>query len=236
MAVPFAFGLLFKKAYGQTTPASGVLNYALTLEYLESEFYIKAVAMAPFPDAVFKQSFTAIRDHEVAHVTFLQIAIKGAGGTPVAKPTFDFSAGSGSGNGVFKEVFNNYDLLLAVSQAFEDTGVWAYKGQAGNLISNAAVLNAALHIHSVEARHVAHIRKMRMVKGAPVKPWISDNDTGGIGALMQAIYNGEESTKQAAIEITNINGKSISAAAASEAFDEPLTKAQVLAIVDPFIA
>lgn len=237
MAIPFAFGSMFKKAYGQTTTSVlDVLNYALTLEYLESEFYTKAVAMAPFPDAISKQSFTTIRDHEVAHVTFLQTAIKGAGGMPVAKPTFDFSAGNGSGMGPFKDVFTNYDLLLAVSQAFEDTGVRAYKGQAGNLMSNAAVLNAALRIHSVEARHASHIRKMRMDKGAPVKPWISGNDTGGIGAAVQAIYAGEENTKQATIEITNINGKTISAAAASEAFDEPLTKDQVLAIVDPFIA
>ena len=48
-------------------------------------------------------------------------------------------------------------------------------------------------------------------------------------------YNGEEITSQAGIEIVNINGTGISANAASEAFDEPLTKEQVLMIVDPFI-
>jgi len=52
---------------------------------------------------------------------------------------------------------------------------------------------------------------------------------------VQASYNGEESTSQASVEIVNINGQSISAAAASEAFDEPLTKDQVLMIVDPFL-
>ena len=56
-----------------------------------------------------------------------------------------------------------------------------------------------------------------------------------IGEIVQASYNGEENTKQATLEIVNINGQSISAAAASEAFDEPLTKEQVLAIIDPFL-
>jgi len=67
-----------------------------------------------------------------------------------------------------------------------------------------------------------------------LKPWITGKESG-IGAAVQASYDGEEITNQATIEIVNINGKEISASAASEAFDEPLTMAQVLAIVDPFI-
>ena len=138
-------------------------------------------------------------------------------------------------NGPFKDAFTNYPLFLAVAQTFEDTGVRAYKGQAANLIANNDVLTAALQIHSVEARHASHIRQMRKAMGANVKPWITGKDTGGIGSLVQASYNGEENTMQAGVEIVNINGKSISADAASEAFDEPLTKDQILAIVDPFI-
>ncbi|MCK7559841.1 hypothetical protein MKQ70_34840 [Chitinophaga sedimenti] len=57
-----------------------------------------------------------------------------------------------------------------------------------------------------------------------------------MGAGVQAVYDGEELTTQATINIVNLNGFTISADAASEAFDEPLNKAQVLAIVDPFIA
>jgi hypothetical protein len=53
--------------------------------------------------------------------------------------------------------------------------------------------------------------------------------------LVQPSYNGEENTEQATIQITNINGFDISADSASEAFDEPLTAEQVLAIVDGFI-
>ena len=82
---------------------------------------------------------------------------------------------------------------------------------------------------------------MRKARGSAlvsgdVKPWITGKESGIASAAVQPSYDGEEVTTQAGIEITNINGKSIAAAAASEAFDEPLTMQQVLQIVDPFIA
>jgi hypothetical protein len=236
LTLPFAFGSMFKKAYGQT-PSSiiDVLNFALTLEYLEAEFYKKAVSTAGLiPAGAAVGALTTIRDHEVAHVNFLRTAIQGAGGTPVSMPTFDFTAGNGSNNGPYANVFSNYDTLLAVSQAFEDTGVRAYKGQAAALMSNNDVLTAALRIHSVEARHASHIRQMRRARGADVKPWITNNNAGGVPGVA-AIYAGEENATQAGVPITNINGLAISMEDATEAFDEPLTMSQVLQIVDPFI-
>ncbi len=233
-SLPIALGTMFKKSYGQT-PASviDVLNFALTLEYLESNFYIKGVA-APglIPAGPGLTAITTIRDHEAAHVNFLRTAITASGGTPVSftADSFDFTA-----KGTFADVFSNYDTFLAVSQALEDTGVRAYKGQAPNLMSNNDVLTAALNIHSVEARHAAHIRQMRKARGADVKPWITGKETG-IGAAAQPNYNGEEVTTQAGVNIVNINGFTISADAASEAFDEPLTKDQVTALVTPFFA
>ena len=77
---------------------------------------------------------TTIRDHELAHVNFLKSAISAAGGTPIGQPVFDFTGGNGSGNGPFAGAFADYELFLAVAQVLEDTGVRAYKGQAGNLI------------------------------------------------------------------------------------------------------
>lgn len=236
-SLPFALGSMFKKAYAQTASADveAVLQFALTLEYLEAEFYTKGVAAAGLvPAGAALAAITTIRDHENQHVTFLRTAISSLGKTPVSKPTFDFSAGNGSNTGPFANVFSDYDTFLAVAQTFEDTGVRAYKGQAGALIGSGGVLTAALNIHSVEARHAAHIRQMRKARGANVKPWIAGQDTG-IGAIVQASYAGEELETQAGIKITGINGQMISVAAATEAFDEPLTKAQILAIVDPFI-
>ncbi|WP_423148562.1 ferritin-like domain-containing protein [Rubrolithibacter danxiaensis] len=236
-SLPLALGSMFKKAYGQTANSViDVLQFALTLEYLENEFYQNAFTVNPslIPAGPAQGAIAAIRDHEKAHVDFLKSTITALGSTPVSKPTFDFSAGNGSGNGPFKDVYTNYDLFLAVAQTFEDTGVRAYKGQAPALVQQNAILEAALNIHSVEARHASHIRQMRKARGADVKPWITGKESG-IGAAVQASYDGEENTKQANVEITNINGFEISADAASEAFDEPLTKEQILAIVNPFI-
>jgi rubrerythrin len=242
--VPIALGSLFKKSYGQSSTQKilDVLNFALTLEYLEADFYNRGLAAGSLiPEGVDRMSIQVIADHENAHVQFLRSAIMSLGGTPVPMPTFDFTAGNGSYAGPFAAVFTNYDLFLAVSQTFEDTGVRAYKGQAGNLISSNEILRAALRIHSVEARHAAHVREMRsrrpsgLVVGMP-QPWITLDQSNIASPLVQKSYEGEDNTIQAGIEITGINGLTfISREDASEAFDEPLSKDQVLMIVDPFI-
>ena len=237
-SLPLMMASMFKKSYGQTsTSVVNILNFALTLEFLESEFYKKGVGTAGLIPAADIPGFTLIRDHEAAHVAALKATILALQGTPVnyTAASFDFTAGNGSMTGPYATVFTNYDTFLAVSQAFEDTGVRAYKGQAGNLISNNDVLQAALQIHSVEARHAAYVRYLRQKKGATAnKPWITGNDAGGIPGVA-AVYAGEENTTQATVQITGINGMSISANAASESFDEPLTMEQVNAIVAPFI-
>jgi hypothetical protein len=242
-AIPFALGSMFQKAYSSPTAPTDIifdtLNFALTLEYLEANFYIKAVASGIIPTGDALTSLTVIRDHENEHVNFLKTAISAAGGTPVSftAASFDFTA-----KGTFPNVFSDYGTLLAVAQTFEDTGVRAYKGQAPNLISNNDYLTAALQIHSVEARHAAHLREMRKMAnllvppGVDVKPWITLNQSGIGTSAVQASYNGEENVTQAGVAITNIGGFPISAAAASEAFDEPLSKDQVTAIVTPFFA
>ena len=241
-ALPLVLSGMFQKAYGQTTGNAAVidvLNFALTLEHLEYRFYQRGVsAIGLIPAGAATTAISSIRDNELAHVNFLKTTITSLGGTPVSEPTFDFSAGNGSNVGPFVTVFTNYQTFLAVAQVFEDTGVRAYKGQAGNLLQQGDILQAALNIHSVEARHASHIRQMRKAAGfGDVKPWITGKDpgVGSANSIVQASYNGEESTTQAGVSIINIGGQSISANAASECFDEPLTKAEVLAIVDPFI-
>lgn len=241
-AVPVALGSLFQKAYAGPTSTKDtvvdILNYALTLEYLESEFYMNGLMSSGLiPGGAATGAIQTISKHETAHVLFLQNTIKALGGMPVAKPTFDFTAGSGTGNGPFKDVFTNFETFLNVAQTFEDTGVRAYKGRAAEIVQGGPYLTAALQIHSVEARHAAHIREMRKAYGSGignVKPWITGNMSGINSPVVQPSYNGEDLTVQATINIVNINGFAISADAASEAFDEPLTKAQVLAIVGPF--
>lgn len=245
-SLPLALSAMFNKAYGQTpTSVTDVLNYALTLEYLEAEFYTNIVGSAGYltASAAAQGALTKIRDDENKHVAFLKTVL---GSAAVAKPTFDFTGGKGSGTGPFMGYLASYAVQLAMAQTFEDTGVRAYKGQAANLQSNKTVLTAALNIHSVEARHASHIRQMRRALDAavpanqkPLKPWITLNYSGIEFAAAQAninlSYAGEEVTTQAGVNIVGLGGAFNDAKAASEGFDEPLTKEQILTIVAPFI-
>lgn len=241
-ALPFALGTIFKKAYGTTsgTDIVAVLNFALTLEHMEAAFYAQGMAKSGLvtDTAYIKQ----IGTDEANHVTFLTSVIKSLNGTPVdAKSSYDFTVG-----GAFPTVFTDYSVFLAVAETLEDTGVRAYKGQAGYLQGNQTILTAALGIHAVEARHASAIRYLRMVKGAAVMPWITStaalsNDSGI--AAVNANYAGatpENTTMQGGVDITQLpsveSSSSTSVATATAAFDEPLTTAEVLTLVGPILA
>ncbi len=212
-AIPFALGGVFKEAFGKSNDLiNDTLNFALTLEYLENEFYIAGLAATSLIPTANKATFQQISKHETAHVKFLTDTIKSLNGTPVPKPTFDFTA-----KGAYADVFTNFATFLAVSQAFEDTGVRAYKGQAGNLMTNDVVLQAALQIHSVEARHAAQVRRLRMQKG-----WITGNQTDVTS--IAAVYAGDDNTNQGGVTVAN-----------TAAFDEPLEMSAVLTIAGQFI-
>ncbi len=230
-SIPIALGALAKDVYGQApSDVIDVLQFALLLEYLESDFYTRGSASPGMIPAAVSTVFTTIRDHENTHVGAL-IAVLGAKGvTPRVKPTFDYTAkGNLAG---FNFGASQYSTFLAVAQAFEDTGVRAYKGQAGRLINDKPVLNAALAIHSVEARHASMIRRIRGGKG-----WITGNSRGDLPAFTQGVYDGEDNVNQGGVIITTLTGASDNGGAngATEAFDEPLTMAQVVAIVTPFL-
>jgi rubrerythrin len=211
-SMPVAFGLMAKNAFAQGAglPQAiiDVLNFALTLEYLEDEFYrsgLDSGVIAAADQPVFQQ----ISKHETAHVALLQSVL---GGSAVAKPTFDFTAG-----GAFPDPFADYPTFQALSQGFEDTGVRAYKGQAPALMANDDILTTALRIHSVEARHASEVRRLRGQKG-----WITGNQTD-LPAAAAPTYAGEEA------------GQGVTTAESAEAFDEPLTMEQVNAIAGLFI-
>ncbi len=232
-SVPVAIAAFAQRAFGQgglPQVVIDVLNFALTLEYLEAEFYVTGAGKPGLIPASDLPIFHTIRDHEVAHVNYLKGVL---GGAAIAKPTFDFTAGNGSGAGLYADVFTHYATFKAVAQAFEDTGVRAYKGQAPALQPYDAVLQAALTIHSVEARHAAEVRRLRgnFSELPPNKGWITRNLTDIPGTA--EIYAGEQHTVHGGLDVTSVTPVGLDAV--TEAFDEPLTKAQVLAIVDPFI-
>ena len=121
----------------------GILNFALTLEYLEAAFYKEAKGRAGASGDLKRLIDTIARDED-EHVGALTETIKKLGGKPVAEPKFDFPY---SGTGGF----------LGLAQTLEDTGVSAYNGAAPQ-IKSGEVLEAAGSIVQVEARHAAAIR------------------------------------------------------------------------------
>lgn len=211
-----------QKAYAGHEGTSNILNFALLLEFLESEFYNMGLDSGVIPEGEEQRIFMQIAKHENQHVEFLQSAINSLGETPIEKPAFDFTA-----NGSF-DPFNNYQQFLALSQAFEDTGVRAYKGQAP-FIPIKDVLTAALQIHSVEARHAARVRRLRDEKG-----WITGSDRGSLPAVTQRIYSNEDRVMQGGVDVTTITP--VGSDGITEAFDEPLNRSEVRIIASMFLA
>ena len=277
-SVPIALAVLSKDLYGQAISADikGVLDFALALEIFENEFY-KAVLGRSRSDAQ-NNAFAAVRvlaatvpgavntldqiqKHEVSHVATLQAA----GATNVfglTEASFDFTGNRGVGGpGPFAKATTDLPFLLEVAQGAEDTGVRAYKGQAGNLNTTPGLLEAALRIHSVEARHASRIRRMRRAAAsAPSTVRWSGTVRGGGAAAAGAtdagpnaaavtgafdkIYGAgansttapsESNTTHAGINVaTGLANAQFGVDAATEAFDEPLDRADVVAIVQGF--
>jgi serine-rich repeat adhesion-like glycoprotein len=129
-----------------------VLNFALTLEYLESTFYEEAKTRAKASGEL-KQLIALLAEDEKQHVEALTATIKQLGGKPVKEPKFDFEYSDTAG-------------FLKLAQTFEDTGVSAYNG-AAPAIKSKEVLGAAGSIVQVEARHAATIRLQADEEPAP---------------------------------------------------------------------
>lgn len=269
-AIPLAVGSLFNKAYGQTTTLDAnvvaTLNLALQLEYLEYYYYDTALNSSGLLNAEQTTAFTTIRNDERLHINTLRGVL---GSAAIADPTragYDYTASQnrrrtalfpalGGTTAPTTGTFTDNAVFLTVAQQFVDTGVRAYKGGAANLINQKDILEAALNIHSVEARHSSRIRSFRrggIQSTTAPKSWITPDETpataplpnngvagapttvGPYNAGAGATYPAENNTSQAGIALTTTGIVSMTAGA--EAFDEPLDAATVKAIAKNFAA
>jgi hypothetical protein len=147
--VPGAVSIRSLVAAQELTSDIDVLNYALTLEHLESAFYRDGIGLFTFGTDSRGQSIdtnlAAIRDHEGAHVATLTSVITDLGGEPVAEATYDFG-----------DAYSDPMAFMMTAAALENTGVSAYDG-AGQFITDPELLTAAGSIVAVEARHASYL-------------------------------------------------------------------------------
>lgn len=130
-----------------------ILNYALTLEYLESSFYAAAISGGALSGTLLAFAKT-VGAHEATHVATIKSVL---GSQAVAEPTFDFKGTTASAS-----------AFADTSLALESTGVSAYLGQGANVKSD-TILADAVAILAVEARHMAWIADI-IGKGAKPSP------------------------------------------------------------------
>ena len=179
------------------TPAAGapsdasILNFALNLEYLEAEFYLRSTTGVGLPDslttgtgtrgnvtggravqfktAAIKKFAQEIASDEKQHVAFLRTAL---GGAAVSRPAISLdasftaaavAAGLIAKGQTFDPYANELNFLFAAF-IFEDVGVTAYKG-AAPFIANKTYLSAAAGILAVEAYHAGIIRTTLYAEG-----------------------------------------------------------------------
>jgi Ferritin-like domain/TAT (twin-arginine translocation) pathway signal sequence len=141
--------LLTSKAFAQSGGGDAdIFNFALTLEYLEREFYQRALDAGVLSGAALGV-VTALRDHEAAHVDAITAALQGAGATPVDKPQFTFPP----------DAFSSQASILQLAATFEPVGVGAYLG-AGPMIQSPDLLEAAGTIAGVEGDHVVAVNNL----------------------------------------------------------------------------
>ena len=130
---------------------AGIFNFALTLEFLERDFYQMALDAGVLSGQALGVVIN-LRDHEQAHVDFISTALQGAGATPAPKPQFTFPP----------DALVSQDSVIQLASVLEPTGVGAYLG-AGPMIQNPDFLEAAGTIAGVEGDHVVAIKNLQGV-------------------------------------------------------------------------
>jgi len=220
-----------------------ILNFALNLEYLEAEFYLRAAtgtglsdadagtgagavtggAQVTFPTAALQQYAVEIAQDELNHVRFLRQAL---GSAAVARPVIDLTnsfnaVAMAAGIGSSFNPFADANSFLVGAFVFEDVGVTAYHG-AASLLSSKTYLTAAAGILAVEAYHAAEIRTL--IYGMSVSTGVATylNDANDISAVRASLGGGNE---------TPISATTIVAADTTNAIAFDRTTDQVLHIV-----
>ena len=235
-----------------------ILNFALNLEYLEAEFYLRAAtgsglssadaggssagavnggAMIPGMTAQQSRLVNEIAQDELNHVRLLRSAL---GSAAVVRPAIDFTAGfnaaaSAAGLGSSFNPFASFNNFLIGAFTFEDVGVTAYTG-AAPLLSSKTILGTAAGVQAVEAYHAGVIRSMIAATGVPPSTTSLIATANAISTLRGTLGGGNETPlsnglNSSGTALSGTSGSTIAAASASSSVGFARTPGQVLHIV-----
>jgi hypothetical protein len=204
------------------------LQLLLQVEYLQSTLYTSTNAATGLVPATDAAVYTALGNNSAQHLLRITEAITTRSALPAPSPTFDFTV-KGAFPG-FAFAAGQYATLQMLSQIVEDLGVRAYLGQLGALATDLGALNTARAIFTVKGRHASEVRRLRGKPG-----WITGNSRDDLPAFAQPVYDGEENVQQGSVNVASLAGGFGETAGATQAFDEPLTGAQVGAILALFV-
>lgn len=203
------------------------LQLLLQVEYLASTLYTQTNAATGLVPATDAPVYTVLGAHSDRHLALVSELISTRASLPAPSPIFDFTV-KGAFPG-FAFAADQYATVQMLSQIVEDLGVRAYLGQLAALATDKVALNSALSILTVKGRHASEVRRLRGTQG-----WITGNSRGGLPAFAQAVYDGEENVQQGTVNVASLAGQFGATVSATQAFDEPLTGAQVTAILALF--
>jgi rubrerythrin len=150
-----------------------IVNYALTLEYLEAEFYREVIASGEIKDKPTAELAKKFGQTEEEHVAALTAVVKKLGGTPATKPKTNLQP----------VIDGGAKKILTTAASVENLGAAAYLGQAAS-IKSVEILAAALSIHSVEARHAS---TLNTALGKPATPDGAFAKPADMAAVLKAV-------------------------------------------------
>jgi hypothetical protein len=227
-AVPVALAAISRRAAAQTTTdLMEALQLVLLVTQMQNELHSRAAGVSGFIPTADSGAMAAMRVQDGAQTQAIGSLITSLNGVPNDKPVFDWTA-----KGAFPGfAFNSgqYATYQVIVQGLEDLGVRAFKGQIARMTANTNAMSEIATYGSIQGRHAAEIRRIRGKKA-----WVTSNSRDDLPAIFQPVYDGEQATVHAGYDSSALAANG-GLTAVTEAFDEPLTKAQVNAAIAPFL-
>ncbi len=229
-AIPVAMAALPRSAAAQTTTDLLDANqFVLLIVQMQAELHLRAASSSGFIPSADLSAMAGIRIQDASQVQLMGALVNSLQAVPNDQPPFDWTA-KGAFPG-FAFASGQYATYQIIAQGLEDLGVRAIKGQIARMGANTNAMSQVATYASVQARHAAEIRRIRGKKA-----WITSNSRDDLPAVFQPVYDGEDVTIHAGFDSAALGGANGGASAVTEAFDEPLTKAQANVVLSKFLA